>query len=65
MIITRNDKTVNVKVRRIELCDIMLALTLMNDNLEQGDTRFKVLHEKLKIQLDKWDEEFDKNTRRK
>ena len=64
MIETRNDKAVNVKVSRFELCDIMLALTLVNDSLEKGDTRFKVLHDKLKIQLNKWDEEYDNKHKR-
>lgn len=49
-----NEKTVTLKVKRIELCDLILACT----SLSQGErrTKWKILHDKLKQVLEEFDE---------
>lgn len=45
-----NDRTVNVKVTRGELCRLLIVLTLAGE----GDS-WKKLHDKLKTQLEEFD----------
>lgn len=54
----RNERTVNVKISRFELCDVLLALTMLDDNYDYS-TRFKALHDKLREQLDEFDKKLD------
>lgn len=49
-----NQKTVSLKLKRIELCDLMLACTALDDATE--DTKkWATLHEKLKAILAEFD----------
>lgn len=47
-----NQRTMTLKLRRIDVCDLMLACTALSDRAEKW-TR---LHEVLKAQLDAFDE---------
>lgn len=53
-----NEKTVNVKMKRIELCDLMLACTVIA-NANPNTTKWTKLHDKLEAQLSKFDEEIN------
>ena len=59
----RNEKIVNVKITRHELCDLMLACTGLhydeNGNEMPERKKWKVLHDKLRDQLNEWDEKHD------
>ena len=53
-----NLKTVSLKLKRIELCDLLLACTVLADQQkENGESsqRWNNLHEKLKTILDDFD----------
>ena len=56
--ISRNERTMNVKMTRFELCDVLMALTLL-DSRYNGSNRFKNLHDKLRNQLNSFDKELD------
>ena len=49
-----NEMTMNVKMKRIKLCDLMLACTVLAES--SGNEKWEKLHDELKQQL----EEFDK-----
>lgn len=49
-----NEKTVNVKMKRIELCDLLMAVTLVGQASDAK--KWKALHDMLKAQLDAFDE---------
>jgi hypothetical protein len=51
---TYNERTVNLKLKRIEVCDILLALTLIKQ--ESNATKWGRLHDKVKEILDDFDE---------
>lgn len=60
----RNNKTVNVKVTRHELCKLMLACTNLAFDASLGESSRKMwhdLHDKLKVVLNEWDETHDDN----
>ena len=60
----RNDKIVNVKVTRHELCKLMLSCTNLafDQSLDEGSRRmWRDLHDKLKATLTAWDETHDDN----
>ena len=50
-----NQKTVSLKLKRIEVCDLMLACTVLSDNIE-NTKKWNDLHDKLQGIL----KEFDK-----
>ena len=53
-----NQKTVTVKIKRIELCDLLIACTKCSISAkESGETgkKWAVLHDKLKAILDEFD----------
>ena len=50
---TRNERTVNVKISRIELCDILIALTAISEG--GYSKKWDKLHDKLEKILDDWD----------
>ena len=58
MIKNRNERTVTVKISRFELCDMLMALTALDEQYESR-TRFKDLHDKLRSQLDDFDKKLD------
>lgn len=49
-----NQKTVTLKLKRIELCDLLLACTSLSHG--ENRTKWKLLHDKLKAILDEFDE---------
>lgn len=49
-----NQKTVSLKLKRIELCDLMLACAALDDATEDAK-KWATLHEKLKAILDEFD----------
>ena len=51
-----NQKTVTIKMKRIELCDLILACTNAMQNANDGGEKWKKLHDMLKEQLDAFDE---------
>lgn len=60
-----NERTVNMRMKRLDLCDLMLACTALNQG---SDTkRWEELHDKLKaiiIKFDKKQEWFRSITKR-
>ena len=54
----RNAKTVNLKLRRGEVCDLLLALGYTSDGANAD--KWDKLHDKIKLILQEWDEEYDK-----
>lgn len=50
-----NQKTVTVKIKRIELCDLMLACTAISDGCKETK-KWGELHDKLKQILDDFDQ---------
>lgn len=56
---TRNERTVNVKISRIELCDILIALTAISEG--SYGKKWDKLHDKLEKILNDWDNEHPVN----
>lgn len=57
-----NQRTVTVKIKRIELCDIMLALTVIAsdmDTKQEGREKWIALHDKLEAVLNDFDSKQD------
>ena len=53
-----NQKTVIVKLKRIELCDLLIACTSVSESLERDGVSAKKwndLHDKLRAILDEFD----------
>lgn len=50
-----NQRTVNVKIKRIELCDLLIACTALDNAAEADSTKWGNLHDKLKEILDDFD----------
>lgn len=50
-----NAKTVTVKMKRSDLCDLMLACTAIDDATDEYTTKWKKLHDQLKEILDDFD----------
>lgn len=50
-----NEKIVTVKIKRIELCDLLLACTALDDVIDENTTKWAKLHDKLKEILDDFD----------
>lgn len=57
MVELRNEKTVNLKLRRIDVCDLLIACNAAQD--ESGAEKWKKLHDKLREMLEAWDEDYD------
>ena len=49
-----NEKTVTLKLKRIEVCDLLLACSLIAD--DSNAKKWNALHDKLKEILDDFDE---------
>lgn len=49
-----NEKTVNLKLKRIEICDLLLALTAVSQSSEAK--KWKELHDKIALILHDFDE---------
>lgn len=54
-----NQRTVTVKISRIELCDLLLACTSAQYQANDGGEKWKRLHDKLKSQLDDFDKKIE------
>ena len=52
-----NEKTVTVKIKRIELCDLLLACTTLDVLTDENTKKWAKLHDKLKEILDDFDSE--------
>ena len=50
-----NEKIVTVKIKRIELCDLLLACTALDDVTDETTKKWAKLHDKLKEILDDYD----------
>ena len=53
---TANEKTVAMKIKRIDLCDLMLACTALDSATDENTTKWAKLHDKLAAILDEFDE---------
>ena len=51
-----NGKTVALELKRIDICDLMLACTVLDTETPEENQKWAKLHDKLKIILDKFDE---------
>ena len=56
----RNQFKTTIEVRRIDICDLMLACLAAKDIAGDGGAKWDALHDKLKTQLDELDNELDK-----
>ena len=55
---TLNEKTVTAKLKRIDLCDLMLACTCVSENLKdagQPAEKWDALHDKIRAIIDDFD----------
>lgn len=50
-----NQKTVTVKMKRIELCDLLMACTALDEETNADNRKWAKLHDKLKAVLDEFD----------
>ena len=51
-----NLKTVTMKLHRIDLCDLMLACTMVDETVGDDNTKWSELHDKLAQILSEFDE---------
>lgn len=51
-----NQKTVTLKLRRIDVCDLMLACTLIDEQTPDDNQKWSGLHDKLEAILSDFDE---------
>lgn len=54
----RNHRTMNLKLSRREVCDILIALAASEE--ASGSIRWSELHDKIKLMLADFDKELDK-----
>lgn len=52
---TYNQRTVTMKLKRIEVCDLLIALTAVADDSEAK--KWDALHDKVKAILDEFDKD--------
>lgn len=50
-----NEKTVTVEIKRIQLCDLLLACTHLDMETSEDTKKWRELHDKLKQILDDFD----------
>lgn len=53
----RNAKTVNMKLTRADVCDVLIALTCCQN--ESGAKKWDDLHDKVRGILEEWDKAYD------
>lgn len=56
----RNESETSIKVRRIDICDLMMACTLAKQMANDVGRKWDKLHDLLKSQLDELDRQIDK-----
>lgn len=52
---TLNERTVNLEITRIDLCDLLLACTALDVATDENTQKWAKLHDKLKKILDDFD----------
>lgn len=57
-----NQKTVTVKMKRVELCDLLMACTALDEETSADNHKWAKLHDKLKEILDDFDSRQEVNT---
>lgn len=57
----RNDFKTTLQVKRIDICDLMLACLTAKELSTNDATKWDRLHDELKRQLNELDEQLDKN----
>lgn len=57
-----NQKTVTVKMKRIELCDLLIACTALDEETNADNRKWAKLHDKLKAVLDEFDSKQEETT---
>lgn len=55
----RNESETSIKLRRIDICDLMMACTLTKQMSNDGCKKWDKLHDLLKAQLDEMDRQLD------
>lgn len=58
-----NQKTMTIKLRRIDVCNLLLACTCAKSNANDGGEKWQKLHDTLKEQLEAFDEKAVKDER--
>lgn len=56
----RNEKKMTLKLRRIDVCDLLLACLAAKELANDGGEKWDALHQMLRDQLDAFDETLDK-----
>lgn len=55
----RNGIETSIKVKRIDVCDLMMACTLAKEAANDGGRKWDKLHDQLKSKLDELDRQID------
>lgn len=55
----RNESETSIKLRRIDICDLMMACTLTKQMANDGGKKWDKLHDFLKAKLDELDRQID------
>ena len=50
-----NERTVNFKIKRIELCDLLIACTALDNATDENTQKWAKLHDKLEEILNNFD----------
>lgn len=62
-ILIPNQRNVNIKITRGELCRLIIACSMIGDDCPDTRVYWKNLHDKLKEQLDDHDKIYGRNTK--
>ena len=57
----RNYTETTIKIKRIEICDLMLACLAAKEMANDGGKKWERLHDKLKKQLEELDRQIDED----
>lgn len=55
----RNQFKTHISLRRIDVCDLLIACTAMKELSNDGGDKWEKLHNMLKVQLDELDRQLD------
>lgn len=55
----RNEFETTIKLKRIDICDLLIACTNAQQTASDGGAKWKRLHDELKRQLDELDAQLD------
>lgn len=55
----RNESEASIKLRRIDICDLMMACTLTKQMANDGGKKWDKLHDLLKAKLEELDRQLD------